>query len=276
MRIADHLELSGAIYPFSMLGEAHARAAVREAMEATPHPEDRAYEVSLAIRREWVRQFVMPLRMSTLIDASTGDPLLFVTDHYRITDSARLVDVLDACTELCTQDGGWSREEPGDDGIVRSRADIRIAKDADRLEVVYRTQRLADDGRRWFEELAGDCVRHLTRELMDPAGVAARDRAEGVAREPASSGRPDLPPEVLSQVIEDALRRSYANWADEPIPALAGKTPRQAMRTAAGLERVKGLLRSYEANESEMAERDGRTAISWRFLWDSLGLAHEE
>lgn len=48
------------------------------------------------------------------------------------------------------------------------------------------------------------------------------------------------------------------------------------MRTAAGLERVKGLLRSYEANESEMAERDGRTAISWRFLWDSLGLAYEE
>lgn len=276
MRIADHLELSGAIYPFSMLGETDVRAAVHEAMEATPHPEDRAYEVALAILREWLRQFVMPPRMPTLVDASTGDPLLFVTDHYRIIDSARLVDVLDACTELCTQDGGWSREEPGADGIVRSRADIRVAKEADRLEVVYRTQRLADDGRRWFEALAGDCVRHLTRELVDPAGVAARDRAEGVAREPASSGRPDLPPEVLSQAIEDALRRSYANWADEPIPALAGKTPRQAMRTAAGLERVKGLLRSYEANESEMAERDGRTAISWRFLWDSLGLAYEE
>lgn len=218
----------------------------------------------------------MPPRMPTLVDASTGDPLLFVTDHYRIIDSARLVDVLDACTALCTQDGGWSREEQSADGIVRSRADIRVAKEADRLEVVYRTQRLADDGRRWFEELAGDCVRHLTRELVDPAGVAARDKADGVVREPASSGRPDLPPEVLSQAIEDALRRSYANWADEPIPALAGKTPRQAMRTAAGLERVKGLLRSYEANESEMAERDGRTAISWRFLWDSLGLAYEE
>src|SRR3954453_2602614 len=39
----------------------------------------------------------------------------------------------------------------------------------------------------------------------------------------------------------------YAHWADEPIQALDGKTPRQAIKTPAGLERVKGLLRRYES-----------------------------
>jgi hypothetical protein len=67
--------------------------------------------------------------------------------------------------------------------------------------------------------------------------------------------------------------RSYANWADEPIPALGGKTPRQAIESPGGLERVKGLLRSYEDGEAEMARSQGRRSISYQFLWDALGIS---
>ncbi len=49
---------------------------------------------------------------------------------------------------------------------------------------------------------------------------------------------PDIPPEAMADILEEAVRRSYANWADEPIPALGGKTPRHAIVTPAGLERV--------------------------------------
>ena len=68
------------------------------------------------------------------------------------------------------------------------------------------------------------------------------------------------------------IKRSYAHWADEPIPALNGQTPRQAMQTPAGLERVKGLLRSYEDGEVRMAAQQGRAEVSYQFLWDELGL----
>ena len=81
-----------------------------------------------------------------------------------------------------------------------------------------------------------------------------------------------LSPDQLADTIEQALRRSYARWADEPVPALAGKTPRQAIGHAAGLERVKGLLRSYEQGEIEMARQDGRRVISFQFLWAALGI----
>lgn len=73
--------------------------------------------------------------------------------------------------------------------------------------------------------------------------------------------------------MADVVRRSYANWADEPIPALNNKTPRQAIQTAAGLERVKGLLRSYEDGEKTQANQQGRVEVSYDFLWESLGLS---
>ncbi|HRO59360.1 MAG TPA: SEC-C domain-containing protein [Burkholderiaceae bacterium] len=275
--VDDHLELSGAIYPFSMLNEPLVLESVRQAMDADMHPEDRAYEVARAIVCEWMEQMLMPPRLPELVDAQTGEPLLFVTDHYRILDKPALIDALDASPETSADaEGQWTRASLEAEGTSRLLAGIQIGSAQDRIEIFHRTQDSADEGRAWFEKLAGDSVRHLTREITDPAEVLRSKKATGQETQadagPAPAGVLDLPPEVLSQAIEQTLRRSYANWADEPIPALTGKTPRQAIRTAAGLERVKGLLRSYEANETAMATSDGRPAISYQFLWDALGI----
>ena len=82
----------------------------------------------------------------------------------------------------------------------------------------------------------------------------------------------DTDTESLADTIEAVIRRTYAKWADEPIPALNHQTPRQAMQSEAGMERVKGLLRSYEGGEVEQARRQRRREISYQFLWDALGL----
>ena len=84
--------------------------------------------------------------------------------------------------------------------------------------------------------------------------------------------RGGLDAETLAAAIETVIKRHYANWADEPIPALQGLTPCQAMQSASGTERVKGLLRSYEDDEARQAAQQGRRAISYQFLWDALGL----
>jgi hypothetical protein len=80
-------------------------------------------------------------------------------------------------------------------------------------------------------------------------------------------------PQKLAQAMAAVVRRSYANWADEPIPALGGRTPRQAIADPTGLERVKGLLRSYEDGEARNAAQQRRGEISYQFLWDQLGLS---
>jgi hypothetical protein len=76
----------------------------------------------------------------------------------------------------------------------------------------------------------------------------------------------------LADAIAGVIKRNYAHWADEPIPALNGQTPRQAIGNATGLERVKGLLRSYQDGEAHMAAQQGRAQVSYQFLWDDLGL----
>lgn len=163
----------------------------------------------------------------------------------------------------------------GADGAQRSRSTINPGRSTDRVELFHRTQRLADEGRAWFEGVAGAAVQHLTREITDPAGHLARAGGGDTGRTPRSSSAstPDLPPEVIAQAIEQVLHRHYANWADETIPALDGRTPRQAITTPPGLERVKGLLREYEEGERQQSAAQGRPAVSYQFLWDALGIS---
>ena len=136
----------------------------------------------------------------------------------------------------------------------------------------YKTQGHAERGRPWFEALAGASVRHLTREISDPKGALRKRPASGPAAAAPTPKLPDLPPEVLAEAIEKVYLRSYARWADEPIPALGGKTPRMAIATPSGLERVKGLLRSYQEGEADAAAAQGRPAVSYDFLWRQLGI----
>ena len=52
----------------------------------------------------------------------------------------------------------------------------------------------------------------------------------------------DIPPEAVAEAVGQHLRKIYANWADEPLAVLDGKTPREAIQTRQGLEQVKLLL----------------------------------
>jgi hypothetical protein len=226
----------------------------------------------LRIIDSWLEQLLLPPRIPDIVDASTGEPLVLTTDHYEVHDWPALEAVLAAQPDVeGDRAGGWTRFHEGDDGQVRARAIVAPAEKSDRLTVFYRTVALADEGRPWFDAVAGDAVRHRLREHVDPKGALSRP---GAITEPApGSGLPEgLDPAVAADLIEGALRRSYARWADEPIPALGDKTPREAIATPAGLERVKGLLRSYESSEARQAQQQGRRTLSFQFLWDALGI----
>jgi len=236
--------------------------------------------LELEIARAWLDQWFAPAPLPQIQDASTGDPLLLVTNHYRVLDAAALAASLASQPDV---EGdarqGWNRMIKGADGARRSQSTINPGRSTDRVELFHRTQRLADDGRAWFEGVAGATVQHLTREITDPTGRLARagggqgGNNSGRTPQSSSAGTPDLPPEVIAQAIEQAIHRHYANWVDETIPALDGRTPRQAITTPAGLERVKGLLREYEEGERQQSAAQERPAVSYQFLWDTLGIS---
>ncbi len=275
MEVDGHWELSGAGYPFAPLMNA---AVLAEARAVTDDPELRgeslAREISDIIRRQWIAQYARPMPLPTMVDSHSGEALLFVTDHYRVLDRAALDAALATQSNIeTTPAGGWVRLLDCADGQVRQTMAINPGKHPDRIEVFFKTQAYADTGRPWFEALADGAVEFAGRVLSDPKGLMRDMMTKGKDNSP--SAMPDLPPDVIASAIEQVLHRSYANWCDEPIPALGDRTPRQAMDTPAGLERVKGLLRSYEAGEKEQATAQRRREISFEFLWRGLGLERD-
>ena len=272
MEVDGHHVLSGAAYAFAPLMNASVLAELRAADDDPAlRADDLARELSAIIRRQWIAQYARPMPLPTIVNAHSGEPLLFVTDHYRVIDRDALAAALATKADVeATSDGGWVRLLDCDDGQQRQIMGIGVGKSADRIEVFYKTQQQADEGRPWFEALADAAVAFAGRVLSDPKGLMKNMSPGKTGSRPPTAH--DLPPDVIADAIEQALRRSYGNWCDEAIPALDNRTPRQAIKTPAGLERVKGLLRSYAADEQRQAAEQGRRAISYEFLWRALDL----
>lgn len=103
----------------------------------------------------------------------------------------------------------------------------------------------ADSLRACVERACGPSLRHRAREHVDPTSVAQRSSAPRTPHEPTAEER---------DILREAKREHYRAWLDAPVPALGGKTPRQAVRTAGGRRQVDVLLRSFENGEHRMSD----------------------
>jgi hypothetical protein len=77
-----------------------------------------------------------------------------------------------------------------------------------------------------------------------------------------------IPPEVEREMVQKVMAEHYRTWPDTPLPALGGKTPRQAVATAEGRAQVADLLKLFENGE----ERNRREGRAW---FDVSGLKAE-
>ena len=278
MEVEGQLQLSGAVYAFSPAAGYALHDELRALLaDLGAADEDDAALISLTVMERWMAQFLLPAPLPDIIHSHTGEPLVFITDHYQVSDWDALATALSAQPDVDgDRSDGWDRALECDDGLFRSLATVAAQPGSQRVSVLYKTAGLAESGRAWFDALAGASVKFLLQEVSDPKGMLAHARAAAGRAEPAAlptgmdSG---MDSGSLADAIEAVIRRTYANWADEPVPLLNHQTPRQAMRSAAGLERVKGLLRSYENGEAEQALQQRRREVSYQFLWDALGLA---
>ena len=128
---------------------------------------------------------------------------------------------------------------------------VRIARD--RLRVETNSIARADALRQRVEEACGDLVRHRTREHVDPL-------SEPLRRELVERPQETPPPEAR-QFILDFKRSHYATWLDEALPALGGKSPREAVRSPAGRAAVDVLLKEME-NLEQRSPTDERFDFS--------------
>jgi hypothetical protein len=277
MTADGHPQLSGALYPIPRhLCMDLIRDLKRELEDIEPDTQDARDVHGTLIPDHWLRILTEYHGAPNLVDQTTGEPLLIISDHYQVTDWPTLEASLDGTPELeGNRDQGWTRLFEGEDGLKRSNLSIEPGDEPDRITVGYILQSHADAGRPWFESLAGAVVSFIERETVDPRDIlAAGSRKTGTP--PLAPPLVDsLPAEALTEALDTHLRTYYANWADEPQNALAGLSPREAMETPEGLDQVKFLLRTYQRDEMKQARQQQRPPVSFDYLWEDLRLTPE-
>ncbi|MCZ2113527.1 MAG: DUF2384 domain-containing protein [Anaerolineae bacterium] len=203
--------------------------------------------------------------------AKTGEPIYLVTRYYEVKDITATLERI--CRSKQAEQVGAMNFNFGE-GVGKDRLNIghiNIDPRSRHLELFSETKTLAARAHSWLEAVAGDAIRFAHSKEEDPVALLneASDQELAAIGERAKS---EIQPDLQSQIFQTFLHKHYANFLDDPIPALNYQTPRQACKTKAGKEQVRALLEMYETNERRMAEQMGRPQVSYDFLWEMVEL----
>jgi hypothetical protein len=168
--------LSGAIYHFARPAAAVLRDDLRDALQGAqgrrrkpPDPDVVRDLVTRIIVDDWLGQLAGPREIPQFVDASTGDALMLVTDHYEVLDGDALALALAAEPDVeGARASGWGRLDVTDASDGRTVLAINLGGQKDRIELFARTLRRADEGRAWLGRVAGGSLRFLVRYSVVP------------------------------------------------------------------------------------------------------------
>ncbi len=215
-----------------------------------------------------------------------GEPLELITARVRLRDRMAAEDAMEAHPDFVTHETGWVwYGKPADaatramnEAVVGSELEVeedsgrsvRAFIDADGLERFKvevnsrgRLDRLLEILRRAG---AGPSVESETR--IDPAlDLPAPGEAVGGAPRP-----PREHEEELAKLEAEAMAAWRRSWVDEPVPALGGRTPREAASDPEGHPLLEALLRDFEYRE-QAARTHGAPGHGVEELRRTLGMA---
>ena len=122
----------------------------------------------------------------------------------------------------------------------------RIVLDGHRLTAEVNSAERAEALRREIEARLGNDARFKIDEIQNLDAMMNRQAAKS-EDDSQSLDHEELMqhPEVQAQVAE-MLNQHWERWVDQKIPALEGKSPRQAVKTRDGREAVEALLKDAE------------------------------
>lgn len=81
----------------------------------------------------------------------------------------------------------------------------------------------------------------------------------------------EISPEIAALIGQQVLDRHYRDTLDQPIPALGNKSPRAAVKTAAGRQKVIDWLKQLENNHAR-GGNPAMTSYDSTWMWTELGL----
>jgi hypothetical protein len=203
-----------------------------------------------------------------------GDPITFCTADYEVRDEPEVLRAFRAMPQLSEASPGpapsdaavfdWIDLEQSKDGSRKHYGMITVQ--AAKLRLETESENRLSSGRDLLESHAGAWLKHVKDTVVPQDEVKPR-AVEGPKRKASHS----IPPDVEQEIIGKALQDHYSRWVDQPLPALDGRTPREAARTEKGRREVEELLRGIE-NREERNRADGRPAFDVSSLRTKLGM----
>jgi hypothetical protein len=196
-----------------------------------------------------------------------GEELIFCEAHFEAADAKAALEKLAAHPDM----------DPGDDELIwvdrggrkslghgpLTLGSVRVQ--GGRLVLEAKSRERLERGKALIAEHLGERVKHRLDSIKDVDAAMREQRERGPRSGPESRIPPELEAELVSQFMQDHLMQ----WIDEQIPALDGKTPREAVRTAKGRTRVRALLKDQEHSTQRMP---GGDRIDFSTVYRALGL----
>ncbi len=224
------------------------------------------------LKQNWPRIYAQNTRVaenwmdSLHLKNSDGDEIAEAKAFYNVLDREALLAALRSREKIHEDEEGrsfvWlSAEEKGTVlGSVRLE-DGRLTLDCNSKERLAR-------GKRLLADLAGSAVRFEGDELVSQAEMI---RSIKDAPPRAKSQKSEIPREVKERVEREYMEDYYAKWLDTKLPVLGGKTPRQAVKNAAGKRKVAEILKQIENMEAHK-RKEGGYAFDVSILRAELGV----
>ncbi len=243
-----------------------------------------------AIFREFMWQMCDALATPPAVVNTDGDPMSFRTLHYTVESAEVAFQALhslsatDSPQELRQKarldDQGniehvqfnWSRVETNPKKALQNTTLAVIKLTGTAMTVEVNSEARDEAIRQHIHERLGDKAEYLRTDVKSVETALREHREKGGSQ---SREEEDLQkhPEV-QKAMREMMERHWAGWMEESIPALDGQTPRQAMRTKSGRERLEVLIREAELRDAK-AKQPGLQQPILDKVRKELGLERE-
>ena len=196
---------------------------------------------------ELAANWVESLRLSN----TEGDELLFSKSVYKVLDEAAATAALRRRPEF--QDESDQTEFTPAEARqhfvwLNERKTVlgNIHIGAGELVLECNSRQRMERGKLLLANIAGESLRHLRDEFTTQKELKSRAAAAPRGPRPRQE---EIPKEVRDEVVVRFMEEHYGTWPDTKLPALGGKTPREAARTAKGRKQVIAVLKHIENGE---------------------------
>lgn len=203
--------------------------------------------------------------------------IYLVHDHEEVRKKLTQIPGIELSQDEFVENGqagisfNWSVPIKKEEGYLRVGENFRIMGfielRSSRLKLECNSKERLENGKALIEHHLGKNIEHQADSFQD-LDVAMEEYRE---KRPARNGSgKNIPPEV-EQEIARINEEQHNRWVDESVPALGGKTPREAVKTKNGRKKVEELLKQFE-NIEERHRRAGKPWYDVNRLRKMMGL----